>query len=336
MVRNSSASPQLVATVKSATAFEHLQRAHLKLGLAILAALIPAAGFIGEVQISTQLAIVALPIAILGVMHGALDPWVGDAVMRKQFGESRRAVFMASYILIMAAVVLAWATFPLITLTAFLALSVAHFGEQDAASLVGKKDGLGVVVFGAIPVFGPIVGHPGDVAVIFEWLIGIDAQRLESLLVWLVQPLVAVWLVGAGMLISRMMIEQTPRLGFCLFGLTTLVAAMLMLPPLVAFSAYFCLLHSFGHLIDLAARSEGPWKNWSLGQWTARLWPATLAALALGLAGWLALTEFQLTNLSARETLAPVIFCGLAALTVPHVLLHEIFRRQRSTTKRAS
>lgn len=304
-----------------------LRTAHLRIGLVALASLLPAAGLLGAVSVPAQLATVALPIALLGVMHGALDPWVGDLVMRRRFGRASRTPFIAAYLAVMALVVVCWLVAPLPTLLGFLAISVLHFGEQDACAFGGRKDALGVLVYGALPVFGPIVGHPAEVAVIFGWLTGLEAASLETLLARVAQPVAAIWLVGAGMLLSRMLIERVADFGFRCFGMAVLVAAMLLLPPLIAFAAYFCLLHSFGHLFDMAANGDGPWRHWSLAQWTRRLWPATLATLMLGLFGWYVLTGLEVSQLPAREALARVVFCGLAALTVPHVLLHELYRR---------
>jgi Brp/Blh family beta-carotene 15,15'-monooxygenase len=305
-----------------------LRAAHLRIALIVLAGLLPAAGLLASLSVTSQLALVALPIAILGVMHGALDPWVGDALMAGRDRAPNRIGFVSLYLSVMAVVVGCWVLAPLPTLIGFLLISVLHFGEQDARALGGRADPLGVSVFGAIPVFGPIVGHPAEVALVFDWLTGLDAVRLETLIDWISTPVAAIWLVGAGMVLSRMAIERIDALAFRCFAVAVLVASMILLPPLIAFAAYFCLLHSFGHLFDMAARGDGPWRDWTLGQWTRRLWPATLATLALGVTGWLALSGFEATGPAAREALARIVFCGLAALTVPHVVLHELYRHR--------
>ncbi|MCA1779671.1 MAG: hypothetical protein LC637_09875, partial [Xanthomonadaceae bacterium] len=156
-----------------------------------------------------------------------------------------------------------------------------------------------------------------------------DPVELQALLWWVVQPLAALWLVGSAMLVSRLLLEGFAAVGLVVGGMIIVVAAMFLLPPLIAFAAYFCLLHSFGHLIDLSVSGDGPWRQWTLRQWTLRLWPATAGAIALGLAGWLALTYFAPHIERMHEALGRTIFWGLAALTVPHVLLHEAARRER-------
>lgn len=314
--------PRVASTARG----HELRQLHLRFGLVALLALLPAGSLLAELTVQSQLALVALPIALLGVMHGGLDPWVGDLVMRDRFGRSGRCLFAAAYLLIMAAVVACWVLAPLQTLAGFLLISVLHFGEQDALAFAERSDGLTVAVFGAIPVLGPAAAHPDEVALIFSWLTGVDELRLADVLVWLAQPLIALWVVGLGMLMARLFIEEERNKGFQLGGLGVLAAAMILLPPLIAFAAYFCLLHSFGHLLDMASRAAGPWREWSPLQWAARLWPATLGALALGIPGWVFLSGVETGNLIGRETLAQVIFCGLAALTVPHVALHALFR----------
>ncbi|MFO7763611.1 MAG: Brp/Blh family beta-carotene 15,15'-dioxygenase [Wenzhouxiangellaceae bacterium] len=305
-----------------------MRQVHLRIGLVALLSLVPASGLLAAVEIETQLVLVALPIALLGVMHGALDPWVGDIVLRRFLGRSNRSLFFGAYLAIMAIVVACWIVMPLQTLVAFLLISVLHFGEQDAFAFAARKDGLSIVVFGAVPVLGPVAAHPVEVAMIFGWLTGMDGGALSEILRWLARPLIALWLVGAGMFIARMFIEHDPNPRFQLFGLLVLVASMLLLPPLIAFAAYFCLLHSFGHLLDMAALESGPWADWTLQQWAARLWPATLGALALGLVGWVSLSGLDLGRILYPEALSQVIFCGLAALTVPHVLLHMAFEQK--------
>ncbi|MBS3745981.1 MAG: Brp/Blh family beta-carotene 15,15'-dioxygenase [Wenzhouxiangellaceae bacterium] len=302
-----------------------MRQVHLRIGLIALLSLVPASALLASVEIETQLVLVALPIALLGVMHGALDPWVGDVVLRRFLGRSNRPLFFGAYLALMAVVVACWIVMPLQTLVAFLLISVLHFGEQDAFAFASRKDGLSIAVFGAVPVLGPVAAHPVEVAMIFGWLTGMDGGALSEILRWLARPLIALWLVGAGMFIARMFIEDDPNPRFQLFGLLVLVASMLLLPPLIAFAAYFCLLHSFGHLLDMAALESGPWADWTLQQWAARLWPATLGALALGLVGWVSLSGMDLGNILYPEALSQIIFCGLAALTVPHVLLHMAF-----------
>ncbi|MBL39434.1 MAG: hypothetical protein CMP07_13595 [Xanthomonadales bacterium] len=303
-----------------------LRQIHLRIGLVVLIALLPAGSLLGTLAVESQLALVALPIALLGVMHGGLDPWVGDIVMRDRLGRSGRVLFVFSYLAVMAIVIACWVFAPLATLAGFLLISVLHFGEQDAYAFAGRSDGLSISVFGAIPVLGPVAAHPAEVALIFGWLTGVEQSVLAEILNWLAQPLIAIWLVGAGMHVARMHIEGDCGRRFQLAGPGVLVASMLLLPPLIAFAAYFCLLHSFGHLLDMAARSHGPWRDWSPGQWASRLWPATLGALALGMIGWVLLSGLETSDAIGREALAQVVFCGLAALTVPHVLLYAVFR----------
>ena len=305
-----------------------LRQVHLRIGLIALLSLLPASAVLASLTIETQLALVALPIALLGVMHGGVDPWVGDVVLQRYLGRSSRLLFYIAYMAVMAAVVLFWTVLPLYTLVAFLLISVLHFGEQDAFAFAARKDGLSVAVFGAVPVLAPLAAHPAEVAMIFGWLTGVDSDVLDEMLRWIAQPLIALWLVGFGMFTARMFLERDPNPRFQLLGLLVLVSAMLLLPPLIAFAAYFCLLHSFGHLLDMAVFESGPWQQWNLQQWAARLWPATLGALALGLVGWVSLAGLEPQSFVHTEALAQVIFCGLAALTVPHVLLHTGFSRQ--------
>jgi len=305
---------------------------HLRIASLALLSLLPLSSWLSGLVITTQLAWVALPIAVLGVMHGALDPWVGDCVWVPRHGRSRRQEFLLAYLATMSLVIGAWIAAPLITLGAFLLISVLHFGEQDAAALGLADDRLASVVLGAIPVFAPIIAHPDHVALVFHWLVGLEPERTAPLLRWLFNPIIALWIVGCGMWLSRMRLMNEAGLGNAAGLVAVLLAAMLLLPPLIAFSAYFCLLHSPAHLLRMLNRGDGPWSDWRGIDWLRRLGLVTLATLLIGLSAWGLISLLDPAAMPGSEALARVIFCGLAALTVPHVLLHALYDSKRQST----
>ena len=297
---------------------------HLRIASLGLLMLMPLSGWLSGLAITTQLAWVAVPIAVLGVMHGALDPWVGDRVWACRYGRPGRHAFLLAYLAAMSAVVMAWIAAPLFTLGAFLLISILHFGAQDAAALGRSGDALATVVLGAIPVFAPIIAHPEEVALVFQWLPGLEADQTAPLLRWLFNPVIALWIVGCGMWLSRMQLLQEDGLAPATGLLVVLLAAMLLLPPLIAFSAYFCLLHSPAHLLRMLNRGDSPWSGWRGIDWLQRLGLVTLSTILLGLLAWGLIALLDPAAMPGTEALARVIFCGLAALTVPHVLLHAL------------
>lgn len=306
------------------------QALHSRMVLVCLAALLPLAPLASEIIVVEQLYLVIVPVVVLGVVHGGADPWVGRSLFGSLGFRYPSLAFYSAYLCGIILILTAWVLIPLATLAGFLSLSIVHFGTQDSIAFGVRRRPLEIAVLGSIPVLGPLVGHPETVAVIFNWLIVYDGNGLAGTIRWLVQPLVALWLIGAGMALSRVWIEQDAAAARWLaIGMAVLALTMLMFPPLIAFALYFCLLHSFGHVLEMARSRSGPWSDWTLLQWSRRLWPATAGAVALGVAGWLVLQSTGSGSTAPGADLARVLFWGLAALTAPHVVLHESWRARR-------
>jgi Brp/Blh family beta-carotene 15,15'-monooxygenase len=163
-----------------------------------------------------------------------------------------------------------------------------------------------------------MLGHPEQTAELFAWLIAHDAPAVIEVVTFAGPVLALLWLIGLGALILR----KSPSLSGGVFSELVLVAiALVLLPPLLAFTFYFCLVHTVRHFISIAQTSfidqSIPKHIASLAR---KVWPATLAAIALAFAGWLLLLFWQPgTELLVQSV--RVLFWGLASLTLPHCLL---------------
>ena len=109
-----------------------------------------------------------------------------------------------------------------------------------------------------------------------------------------------------------------------LFEIFCLGLIFYMLSPLAGFAFYFCMVHTPRHLLRV-------WGHLDRQNFKRR----SMVPMALGftcaswVAGGIALWMIPLA-MSADEHLLRVIFIGLAALTVPHMLLVDgLFRRQQ-------
>ncbi len=253
----------------------------------------------------TELIVQAALIMVLGVPHGALDTmfaqrllgirtlpgWIGFGVL---------------YMLLAVSVVGLWALAPVIFLIGFLAVSLLHFSGDPVAStpLTARW------FYGGAVIFLPTLLHGPDVTQLFAFLVGIDAaQLLVPWLQWLGWP----WLLGlsvAAGISARS--NWVTGLELAAVGLVAL-----LLPPLMAFTIFFCGMHSARHILRAMDYS---------GMRSARLLIAAALLPMLGVLLFSALAFFWLRNTPLDAQVVQLVFVGLAALTLPHMVLVEQVR----------
>jgi Brp/Blh family beta-carotene 15,15'-monooxygenase len=242
--------------------------------------------------------LLAILVLLLGVPHGAFDPFYVARRYRPSHAYSwLLATFL--YLAAAAAVIGLWRLHPLLFLTGFLLISAWHFAADPAAS-VGLPARL---LYGGAIIVLPTLIHDRAVTAIFAMLI--DAGDAAWVGGWL-HHLAPAWLLGlasAGALKFRsdFAIEATA------LGLLAVCA-----PPLAAFTVFFCVMHGPRHVLRTQRwlRLTADWR-------TLGVLGATLLMLApLLLLGWRLLQE-----LPSQTRIVQILFVGLAALTVPHMVV---------------
>ncbi len=247
-----------------------------------------------------QLAFAGLGIAGLGLPHGASDLHL--------VAPSRRAGFVAAYLLVAGLVTLGWLVAPAGALAALLALSAAHFALDRPA----EADPAAGWALAGLLVAGPALLHRHALAALFGMLTGSTAFADG-----LTNGLAA---VGAGALATlvlgwigrRSMPEPATLAG---------VAFLVLLPPLVGFTLGFILLHAWPQL-DERRHELGCGSLWTYLRRTA---PVLAGALAL-VAGLAALFRAAPAGSSA------LLFAAIAALATPHMLVTPLWRAVRPAT----
>ena len=258
--------------------------------------------------VAAQLPWLAAAVFLVGTPHGALDHRLGRRLLAPRYGPWWVLVFVLLYLAVAAAALSLWLVAPALALALFLVLAAAHFGEHDSSS--GHP--LAVTVRGLA---GPVVAaaaHPGALRQIFEWIAG---EGGAALVPWLAGPGLLVWLCGG---VAVLVLEPRTAERLELVAVTALFA---FAPPLIAFAAYFALLHTPRALTG----SKGPGESW--GALLRSAAPLSAAAVLLAIVGFLLLREHLAIEPAAIRT----VFWWLGALTVPHMGLGLLVRRTSPT-----
>ena len=301
----------------------------LAMALALLAVL--AATLVDGSDRSAVLGALVLGVVVLGLPHGAADPWVAAAACRPSPAGRGRLAFFAGYIGLGLLVVAGWSLWPVVSLIGFLLVSLLHFGLADTRerSTFDSDRVAAVLQRGMLPIALPIGLHPTEVAVIFGELVGADAQVFQRPVEITGTLALGIFTVLSGWLVLRISVQRGPRAGLLELvesgGLATL---FLVLPLLPAFALYFGGWHSARHLLLLRGtlrRSTVSTRTIAIGG--LAIWIAAVAFLVAAPELLAALSPDRST--SSVETLAgiellPAIFVGLAGLTVPHVVLPDL------------
>ena len=208
---------------------------------------------------------------------------------------------------------LAWRWAPGLTLAVFLAASVWHFGTEDAED----GDGLEVIVRGGLPIAMPTLAHPDATAAVFQTVAGAPLPQLPE---WLWAAAMA-WLALAAVWAGQAALR---RQGWLLAVPGLLAGLFVVLPPLTAFAIYFVGVHAPAHTAALIRNPVRALRVRDDRSAALLALPITALTLLIGAALW------PLYSGAAPDRLLALTIQGLAALTLPHMLLDAgLTRRER-------
>jgi Brp/Blh family beta-carotene 15,15'-monooxygenase len=252
------------------------------------------------------LVLLAPLVAIPGLPHGALDLPIAEALWPLD-GWRGKLRFAAIYLGLALGVIGLWMLVPGIALVAFLAYSVVHFSGDWAKAVSPLRWTFGVATIGA-----PALFHPEQVTTLFAYLAPPGAATFSA------QATAIAGAIGLCVFIGSLIPKPATR-GKAATGQALLWGIGALLPPLVFFAVNFCSLHSIRHFG--ATIQSLPRTRRALG----------IAAFLSGLVIVAAVVFVQnqtggISNPLPKD-IVQVIFIGLAALTVPHIILIERFNQ---------
>ena len=253
--------------------------------------------------VGLQLALCAPLIALFGVPHGATDWQIAHRVLQPRLGQGWAPAFAAFYGAGMLAVWAAAAAAPAAAMLAFVGVAIWHFGAEDAGARGLPASPAAIATFGIPVVAAPALFWPGQTGALLQNLGVLQAGGPASLALAVLASLaMLIWLLAAGSTIAA----HAPQRRAIILELAVLVALQAAAPPLLAFTAYFCLIHGPRHMASLP-RMTGGWAVPAATLTAVFLVTAVVSAIA-----WR-------TGAGASWVTINAIFWGLAALTLPHV-----------------
>ena len=265
-------------------------------------------------------------ILVIGVSHGSLDHIKGKKLLRLLNIKSNY-IFYITYILISAVVLVTWILLPSITLIVFLTIASYHFGKEDTQFLVNDRSYFTEILYffkGILIILAPLYLHFYETIAIFKLLL-IDSEVFYSSLNFIETN----YVIQIGILCSTLssiflFLKNFEIKKFVIFlDYFSILVLNHYLSPLVAFTIYFCFLHSIRHSITLAIELDPNSITNGFGLFIKKALPLTI------LTGVFSFIALYLLNNSydLDSAILKLIFIGLASLTFPHILLEYFLEK---------
>ena len=264
-------------------------------------------------------------ILIVGISHGALDDIKGKKLFKKK-GFNSKFLFYLSYISISLTIIFTWLALPNLILLIFLIVAAYHFGKEDTVFKVKNNFPLNEILFflkGSSVIIAPLLFQRDSTNEIFATL---NFYVFENsffseflLIVFLLLSLISSIYLSIG--------KSTDLKYLMILDYLSVIVLNLFLTPILAFTMYFCFLHSIRHSFGLINELDSSFKK-GLKKFILKALPLTLITGLIFL-----LSIYFLNNLyKIDEAIYKVIFIGLASLTFPHILLEYLLEKNEKRT----
>ncbi len=267
-----------------------------------------------------------LLILIIGVSHGSLDHNKGKKLL-SLFNIKSTYIFYITYILISAIVIVTWILLPSMTLILFLTIASYHFGKEDTQFLINDRSYFTQILYffkGFLIILAPLYFHFQETIAIFKLLL-IDNEIFYSSLNFIeTNKVIQIGIFCSTLSSIFLFLKNFEIKKFVVFlDFFSILILNYYLSPLIAFTVYFCFLHSIRHSISLAIDLDPNSIVNGFSLFVKKALPLTiLTAVFSFIALYLLNNSYNLDS-----AILKIIFIGLASLTFPHILLEYFLEK---------
>jgi Brp/Blh family beta-carotene 15,15'-monooxygenase len=262
---------------------------------------------------------------IIGISHGSLDNIKGTKLL-KLFGYKSSVLFYSIYLIISLSIIILWLILPNTVLLLFLIVAAFHFGKEDTVFTFKKEFLISELLFflkGSSIIIAPLLFQRDATNEIFKTL---NFYVFESAIFNNYFLMILLFLS----FLSSIIISNKKNVdikALMIMDFLSLIILNFFLTPVLAFTIYFCFLHSIRHSIALIFELDKSFEA-GLKKFISKAIPLTLTTGVVFLIAIYFLDNFY----ELDEAIYKVIFIGLASLTFPHILLEYLLEKNEKKT----
>ena len=285
----------------------------------------------GSVEFSNELIIPFMCLFLIlsvGISHGAMDNYKANKIL-KIYKINNKIIFYLIYTLISLLVIIFWFFFASLTLLVFLLVASYHFGREDTSFLnIGNSnfDQFFYLIKGSLIIFAPLFFHINETLKIFEYLL-INDEVLFFIKDqhWIINVCLSLSILGYFYFVYKNKFRDFEILFLDIFSVLVL---NYFFTPLIAFTVYFCFLHSIRHIISISYELNPSNFLDGIKIFVKKALPLTVVTAVL----YLLAVVFLSNSYGLNDVVIKVIFIGLASLTFPHILLEYLIEKNEKQT----
>ncbi len=259
-----------------------------------------------------------LLILSIGISHGSLDHIKGKKLL-KILGFKSSVVFYFGYIFVGLTTIIIWLLFPKLLLFLFLLIAAFHFGKEDSEFLNKRKNFELIYFFkGSLIIVAPLLFHKNETLSIFKSL------NFDITTSFLINNEILYFFILLSF-ISNIFLSLNKSFdakSLLFMDFLSILILNYFLNPVLAFTFYFCFLHSIRHSISLIKEINTNLKK-GLPIFIKKALPLTIITIFGYIFALYILNNYN----DLSESIYKVIFIGLASLTFPHILLEYLIEK---------
>ena len=254
----------------------------------------------------------------IGISHGSLDHIKGKKLL-KILGFKSSVVFYFGYIFVGLTTIIIWLLFPKLLLFLFLLIAAFHFGKEDSEFLNKRKNFELIYFFkGSLIIVAPLLFHKNETLSIFKSL------NFDITTSFLINNEILYFFILLSF-ISNIFLSLNKSFdakSLLFMDFLSILILNYFLNPVLAFTFYFCFLHSIRHSISLIKKINTNLKK-GFPIFIKKALPLTILTIFGYIFALYILNNYNELN----ESIYKVIFIGLASLTFPHILLEYLIEK---------